>query len=193
MLNKDIQLEGRGGSAASRRDDVPSPVQMIPRIYYNSHRPGTKTTISRIDTPPHGVENPTPLSDRWLAGGHGVSDTRAGYNSTPRPEIILLMYNSNTPGTKVVIPGLILPPTRCGNPVNIGRLLIGSSSWSQRAARVSCPSGQRRRPAAPGDDNLSSRIRKLAYIYKSNTLGPKTVIPRFDIPSRTVWKPHPHR
>ena len=48
----------------------------------------------------------------------------------------------------------------------------------------SCPLGQRRGPATPGEDSLIPGFKILPYLYNSNNPGTKTQIPWFD----TAWQ-----
>ena len=50
------------------------------------------------------------------------------------------------------------------------------------ARGASCPSGQRRSPAAPGENRVLSPDQNPSMHYNSNSLGTKTEIPRNDTP-----------
>ena len=56
----------------------------------------------------------------------------------------------------------------------------------------SCPSGQRRVPATPGDDKVSSRDRKAFEISTTPTTRGRNRSSPWSIPPRSVWKPQPH-
>ena len=56
----------------------------------------------------------------------------------------------------------------------------------------SCTSGQRQRPAAPGEDQFLSPDQKiLPYLYNSNNPGTKTEISRVDTAPQGVETPTP--
>ena len=60
------------------------------------------------------------------------------------------------------------------------------------ACGESCPSGQHRGPAAPGEDRVSSPDEKFFHISTTpTTRGRKRRSPG-SIPPRTVWRPQPH-
>ena len=60
-------------------------------------------------------------------------------------------------------------------------------------ARVeSCPSGQRRGPAAPGEDRVLSPDQKSFHISTTQQPGGENGRSPGSIPPRTVWKPQPH-
>ena len=60
------------------------------------------------------------------------------------------------------------------------------------ARHESCPSGQRRIPAAPREDNLQSQGKQqFFYIYDTNNQGTKKQFARDDTPPQIVETPPP--
>ena len=95
-----------------------------------------------------------------------------------------------TRGRKRRSPGSI-PPRRVWKPQP--NWVIADWLWLTKPARgESCPSGQRRGLAAPGEDNFPPPDQKSCHVsttpanrgQKRGSLG--------SIPLRTVWKPQPH-
>ena len=56
----------------------------------------------------------------------------------------------------------------------------------------SCPSGQRRGPAAPGGDKVPSPGHKFFHTYTTQTNRGRKRRSLWFIPPRTVWRPPPH-
>ena len=63
---------------------------------------------------------------------------------------------------------------------------------STPARGESCPSGQRRGPAAPGDDNFPSPGHESFHIYTIPTTWGRQRVSLGSILPRTMWKPQPH-
>ena len=83
------------------------------------------------------------------------------------------------------------PPARCENaqPHSVIAYWLG---LMEPAPADSCPSGQRRGPAAPREDNFPSPDENSLYPpTTSTTRGRKQRSPG-SIPPRKVWKPQPH-
>ena len=60
------------------------------------------------------------------------------------------------------------------------------------ARRESCPSGQRRAPSAPGDDNFPSPDDKSFHICTTPTNRRRKCRSPGSIPPRMAWEPQPH-
>ena len=82
-------------------------------------------------------------------------------------------------------------PAPCGNPKP--HCLVADRLGLMEPARgESCPSGQRRGPAAPGEDKFPSPDQKSLHTSTtSTTQGQKRRSPG-SIPPRRVWTPQPH-
>ena len=113
-----------------------------------------------------------------------------GISSPDHKSFLIFTTNSNDLGTKKRIPGSIPPRTvwKCESDWLV-------SDWlgiMEPARDESCPSGQRRGSAAPGEDKCLSPDQKSSYI--STTPANRTGKRRSpgSVPFRTAWKPQPH-
>ena len=108
----------------------------------------------------------------------------------PGLEIFPYLYNSNNSGTKVEISRVDTAPRGVETP--IPPLFADWLGLMEPARGESFPSGQRRGPAAPGEQRVSSPAQKSFNASTTpTTRGQKRRFPG-SIPLRTVWKPQPH-
>ena len=135
-----------------------------------------------------------------MAGAHGASArrelplgptprsrrTRGGQVTIPG-EILPYLYKSNNPGTKTIhrvdtAPQDVETPTR---------VIADWLGLMEPARGESCPSGQRRGPAAPGEDKFPSPVQKPLHIYTTPTTRERKRRSPGSIPPRRMWKPQP--
>ena len=113
----------------------------------------------------------------------------------PHPERIgfhpRISYDSNNPGTKTEIPWVDIPPCKVWKP-QPNWPVAGWLRLTEPARGESCPSGQRRGYAAPGEDSIVSPEENSLHISTlPTTRGRKRRSPG-SVPPRMVWKPQPH-
>ena len=102
------------------------------------------------------------------------------------------MYNSDKPGTKTEIPGVDTAPYGVEAPTPRAGWWLAEARGASARRELRCPSGQRRGPAAPGEDQVTcpgSEI--LPILYKSNQPGTETEIPRVDTAPHDMETPTP--
>ena len=180
-------------------------LEVLPYLY-NSDNPETKVEISRVDTAPRGVETPIllligdslglmePARGESFPSGQRRGPAAPGEHRVSSPDQ-KSFHTSTTPttrGRKRRSPGSI-PLRTVWKPQP--HLLIADWLGLMKPAR-----GKRRE----WPNGTTSRFRRtrgakfpipgseiLPYLYYSNNLGTKTVIPG-SIPPRAVWKPQPY-
>ena len=108
----------------------------------------------------------------------------------PGQKPLLISSTPTTRGRKRTATGC-LPPHRLCNPQP--NLLV--ADWlrlKQPARGDSCLSGQRRGPATPGEDRVSSPEQKFFHTSTNPTTGGHKRRSPASIPPHRVWKPQPH-
>ena len=179
-------------------DRFPSP------DYKSFHTCTIPTTRGRKRTspgsiPPRRVWNPEPhwpVAD-WLrlmepTRGESCPSSQHQRPAAPEEDNVLSpddksLFTSTTPttqGRKRRSPGST-PPHRVWKS-EPHWLVADWLRFMEPARGESCPSGRRRRPAAPGEDKNI-----LPYLYNSTKLGTKTQIPRVDTAPHGVDTPTP--
>ena len=124
-----------------------------PSLTLQARQPGDEMVIPRVETTPHGVETPAPLPDAdWLGIVRRGSAPRG--DMFPSPDWISF-HTSTTPTTRG-------RKRRSPGSIQLSGVWKPQPHWLfadwlrfMEPARVgSCPSGQRRGPAAPGEDKV---------------------------------------
>ena len=98
------------------------------------------------------------------------------YPSPYHKSVHTYLYNSNNPEKKPQIPGVDTSPQ--GVEIPNPWVIAGWMGLMEAARGESCPLGQRRGPATPGEDKFLSEI--LPYLCKYNKPGTNTHISRVD-------------
>ena len=136
--------------------------------------------------------NPSPTGRSLIGWGSYIEPAHPGGDRLPSPGK-KSFYKSTTPttrGRKRISPGSI-PPRRTWKP-QPDWMIADWLGLMEPARGKSRPSGQRRGPAAPGEDHFPSPDHKYFHISTTQTTqGTKTQIPRFDTASRSVETPTP--
>ena len=124
---------------------------------------------------------PTPRSRR----------TRGGKLPIPGSEIIQHPYNCNYPWTKTKIPRVDTAPQ--GVEPQPHWVVVYWLRLMEPARGESCPSGQRRHPAAPKKDQVLSPDENSFHTPTTPTNRERKQWSPRSIPPRAVRKPQPHR
>ena len=141
--------------------------------------------IPRVETAPHSVETSLIDGESYIEPAHP-----GRISSIPGSEILPFFYNSNNPGAKAYIPRVDAAPQGVEHKPH---WVIADWLGPMEPARgESCPLGQRRGPAAPGEDNFPSPVQISLHIYATPTTRRRKRGSLESIPHRRVWKPRPH-
>ena len=100
------------------------------------------------------------------------------------------IYTTPTTGGRKLSSSRSIPPTRVWKP-KLHWVITDCLGLMEPARGESCPSGQRRGPAAPGEDSIPSPGQKYIHISTTPTRRRTRRSPG-SIPPRRVWKPQPH-
>ena len=187
----------RRGPAEPGEDKVPSPGQKSFHISSTTTWDENADPSSRYRSARYGNPNPTV----WLLIGWSQRAARVAsreivevpphpgrIGSHPRTKNLpIYLQRQQTGDENADLPGRCAPQG-----VETPTQLAGADSLrlSEPARGESCPSGQRRGPAAPGEDKFPFLGQKSFHI--STTRGRKRRSPG-SIPPRRVWKPQPNR
>ena len=124
------------------------------------------------------------------ATGVGVSTPGGRYPPIPGSNSLSISLLLQQLGTKTEVPGSIPPRTVCKPQPHW--LVANWLGIMEPARGESCPSGQRRGLAAPGEDAVSSPDQNYFHISATPTNRERKQRPPGSILPRTVWKPQRH-
>ena len=117
--------------------------------------------------------------------------TRGGKVTIPGSETLPYLYNSNYLETQTQIPRVDTTPQ--GVETQPRWVITDWLGFMEPPRGESCPSGQRRGPAAPGEDNFPSPGQKPFHTSTTLTTRRRKGRSPGSIPPCSMWIPQPHR
>ena len=165
---------------------------MLPYIHVHLRQPGDKNGDPPVGNRPERCGNPRPTGRSLIGCGSFIEPVHPWKEKFPSADQKSFhMYTTPTTRGRKCTPPRSIPPRTVWKPQPHWHL----ADWlglMEPARRESCLSSQRRRPAAPGKDEVPSPDQKiLPYLYNANKPGTKTQIPRVDTAPHGVDTPTP--